>query len=330
MLTDRIASPATVQTLLGYADALAEGARAEGRVGYRRAAEAALTFSIGFRLAYAIYRRLGIVPPLAHRLAERVELLLVMRFVIERLEAFNRQQIRALFGDRIANVTEEILDQRRDAIVGAVDALRLQYHDYILELEVRFLQQSALRHEVARYQSLFEEGLITREVYDDLQRGAHGAQADKSLPRFDIGLDTQHLVRRLDILAGLDDAQLGRICRQLRPRFAIPNDRIIKKGERGDAVYFIASGAVEVVLPGRRVRLGSGDFFCEMALLSGQPRHADVIALTYCKLLVLHRSDFQQFIRAHPEARATIHRVAEARTAMNREAKPAEAEMTAL
>ena len=97
----------------------------------------------------------------------------------------------------------------------------------------------------------------------------------------------------------------------------MPNDRIIRTGERGDAVYFIASGAVEVIRPERRVRLGSGDFFGEMALISGQPRQADVVALTYCQLLVLRQSDFQGFMDANPEAQATIKRVAEARSAMN-------------
>src|SRR5262249_42865901 len=53
---DRFASPATVQVLLRNADALIEGARAEGRVGYRRAAEAALSFPLAFRVAYFLYR----------------------------------------------------------------------------------------------------------------------------------------------------------------------------------------------------------------------------------------------------------------------------------
>ena len=107
------------------------------------------------------------------------------------------------------------------------------------------------------------------------------------------------------------------MCRLLRPRFAVPNDRIIRNGERGDAVFFIASGAVEVILPARRVRLGSGEFFGEMALLSGRPRQSDVVALTYCQLLVLRRADFERFMAANPEARATINRIAEARRARN-------------
>ena len=99
----------------------------------------------------------------------------------------------------------------------------------------------------------------------------------------------------------------------------------MRKGERGDAVYFIASGAVEVLLPARRVRLGSGEFFGELALLSGRPRQADVVALTYCRLLVLRRSDFERFMKANPEARDTIRQTAEARQAMNSADAPAEA-----
>ena len=52
----------------------------------------------------------------------------------------------------------------------------------------------------------------------------------------------------------------------------------MREGERGDAVYFIASGAVEVILPDRRIPLGSGDLFGELALLTGETRQADVVA----------------------------------------------------
>lgn len=327
MLSDRIASPSAVQVLLGNADAMTEAARSEGRLGYRRASAAPLAFPLSFRVAYFLYRRLGIVRPLADRLADRVEILLITRFMLERLGAFNSQQIRAIFGDRLADITGEVLNQRRDAVMGALDALRRQYPDYAAELEARFLRQSTLRREITRYQSLFEEGLIAHEIYEDLKRSVLGARANGQRPRFDIGLDTRQLVERLDLLAGLDERQLNRLCKLLRPRFAVPSDRIVRKGERGDAVFFIVSGAVEVMLPDRRARLGSGEFFGEMALLSGRPRQADVVALTYCQLLVLRRSDFESFMKASPGARATIDRVVAARRAMNsgERAKPSDA-----
>ena len=72
-------------------------------------------------------------------------------------------------------------------------------------------------------------------------------------------------------------------------------------------------------LPARRIRLGSGEFFGEMALLSGRRRQADVFALTYCRLLVLQKADFERFLAANPEARAAINHIAQARLAMNQD-----------
>jgi monovalent cation:H+ antiporter, CPA1 family len=227
--------------------------------------------------------------------------------------------LRRVFGKRITAIAGEIIAQRREAVGDALDALRRQYPDYVAALEVRFLRQSAVRHEMGRYERLFAEGMIPQELYDDLRRGVAAARASETRPRFDIGLDARRLIRRLDILSALDDVQLDRVARLLRPRFTVPNERVIREGSRGDAVFFIASGAVEVVLPVRRVRLGSGDFFGEMALLTGHRRLADVVALTYCRLLVLRKGDFERFVATNPEAAAVINGIAQARIAMNRD-----------
>ena len=311
--------PATVQILLGIADTLLERAQEEGRLGYRRAAAAALSFPVVFRVAYLLYRHLRIQRFLADRLAERVELLLVMRLLIDRLLVFNKERLVVVFGERLAELSREIVEQRRDEVSGAFDALHRQYPEYVTALEMRFLRQSAVRQEMGRYQALFEEGLIPQELYDDLKRGTAGTSTAEPLPRFEIGLNTHQLIEKLDILSGLDEKQLQGVAKLLRPRFTVPNERIIRRGDRGDAVFFIASGAVEVRLPARRIRLGSGEFFGEMALLSGRRRQADVVALTYCRLLVLRKADFERFLAANPEARAAINHIAQARLAMNRD-----------
>src|SRR6516225_1948534 len=317
--TDRTASPSTVQVLLQNADALVEGARAQGRLGYRRAAETALSFPLSFRIAYFLYRHFAIQRFLSDRLADRVELLLITRLLVDRLVKFNSERLGAFFGPRLTEITAEIIDQRREEVGDALDALRRQYPDYLTALEARLLRQSALRQEVARYQALFEEGLIPQELYDVLRKNVAATPAAEPRPRFEIGLDTHRLIERLDLLSGLADQQLERVAKLLRPRFTVPNERIIRAGDRGDSVFFTASGAVEVRLPGHRVRLGRGEFFGEMALLSGRPRQADVVALTYCRLLVLRKVDFERFLAANSEAKATISRIAEERLSMNQQ-----------
>ena len=153
MLRDRVVSPGAAQLILSNAEALAEAARSDGRHGYEKASDAILAHPIGFRVALFLYRRLRIVRALAERLAERLEILLVMRIAIGRLVVFNSQQISRLFGEHIAITTREMIDRRQQAIEHALDALRRQYPDYLAELEVRFLTQSTLHHEMNRYQS---------------------------------------------------------------------------------------------------------------------------------------------------------------------------------
>ena len=75
---------------------------------------------------------------LADRLAERLEILLIMRIALGRLALFNSQQIAKLFGEPIAVATREIVSQRQQTIENALGMLRRQYPDYLTELEVRF------------------------------------------------------------------------------------------------------------------------------------------------------------------------------------------------
>ncbi len=316
-LAARTASPAVVQALMRSTDAMVEGARADGRLGYKRAWEAGLVFPIGFRAAYFLHRRLGIRRFLAERLGERFEWLLTMRLIIQELNSETAKRSRAIFSDRVEALVDRMLTDRLDRITIGVDALRRTYPEYAAALEARFLRQTALRRELGRYKSLYEEGLIAVEVYRDLLAGAAVARDAEALPRFDIGLDSRTLMTRLDLFAGLDDKHLDSIARLLRPRFVVPRELIVRKGDRGDAAFFIASGAAEVVLPHRNVLLGSGDVFGEMALITGEPRQADVKAQTYSRLLVLRRLDFDRLMRANPDLGAKFNAIAETRRQAN-------------
>jgi CPA1 family monovalent cation:H+ antiporter len=63
--------------------------------------------------------------------------------------------------------------------------------------------------------------------------------------------------------------------------------------------------------------LGRGDFVGEMALLTNQPRNADVVSLAYTNVLALKRRDFDAFLRAHPDLKARIETEAAERLAQN-------------
>ena len=64
---------------------------------------------------------------------------------------------------------------------------------------------------------------------------------------------------------------------------------------------------------GGKIRLVEGDFFGEMALLTGERRTATVTAIKPTDLLVLDCDDFHRFIDRNPEVAAQVRAVAQGR-----------------
>jgi CPA1 family monovalent cation:H+ antiporter len=143
---------------------------------------------------------------------------------------------------------------------------------------------------------------------------ANRSRSAREVP-LDLGLETRKLIDSLEVFGGLPATELEVLVRLFRPRLLLPNEMLIRKGERGRAMFFISSGAVEVQLPTERVRLGSGEFVGEMALLSHRPRQADVVSLGYGTVLVLAAADFERFLSKYPDAKAEIEQTAAARAA---------------
>jgi CPA2 family monovalent cation:H+ antiporter-2 len=153
-------------------------------------------------------------------------------------------------------------------------------------------------------------------VQGDLE-AARAQAAQKAVARKT--LTPQELAERFPLFAGLTPEQREVLLLHFTPRTAAPGERILRAGDPADSVYFIAQGAVAVAVAGRQVTLGPGEVFGEMALLSGQPRSADVTALDYSTFAVLSARDFRQVLRRYPDIRAQIASLAAQRAATDRQ-----------
>ena len=307
-------SGTAIERLLRNTNRILDAAQTEGPDGYDRAAGALIGFSRAFRIAHFLHRAMRIDGPLQREVSIRFEMLLTRRLALEGLALFAHRQLRALLGQEIAQRLGEVVAARADATARALAALRLQYPDHADALETRFLQQSGRQILMSRYRDLFEEGLISGELLHDIEREQSDQSRSGRLPPLDLGLETEQQIASFEMFAGLEPAELKALARLFRPRLLVPDEAIIKKGERGREMFFISSGAVEVVLPKERVRLGSGEFVGEMALLSRRRRLADVISLGYGRALELAAADFRRFLASYPRAKAEIERTAKART----------------
>jgi voltage-gated potassium channel len=136
--------------------------------------------------------------------------------------------------------------------------------------------------------------------------------------RRDNFLKTWELVSKVPFFAALGPAAIADVTHMLRTMDLPPRTVIVRKGQAGDCMYFIAAGEVEVDLPGKKVRLGEGAFFGEMALLGNRQRSANISTTRLSKLLVLDLVDFHVLMARHPDLAETIDTEAKRRALENR------------
>lgn len=134
-------------------------------------------------------------------------------------------------------------------------------------------------------------------------------------------LRTWDLVAKVPFFKNVGASVIADVARLLRARDYPARAVIVRRGERGDCMYFIASGEVEVRLRPETVRLGPGEFFGEIALLTGGPRNATIVAVEPSTLLTLDIVDFRQLLGRQAELARIVNEEAERRRAVNEEAE---------
>jgi CPA1 family monovalent cation:H+ antiporter len=316
LFEQQILSRRMVAVLAARADRLIDTVRDRGVAGYEQWLRDISRPDAGFRVALWLHRRLGFAWLLTERLADRFEILMVSQSVLAELAAFNISSVSDLLGPDAEVELAAVNENRQEAVDSALKALSLQYPGYAESIQARQLERAAIRFEAAEYARRLQEGIISREVYNDLReqlakrRGAIGQR-----PPLDLGLELAGMISRVSLFASLDRKTIAEVGKRLRALVALPGEKIVAIGGPPDAMYFIAAGEVTVKAPTFEVTLKEGDFFGEMGLLTDQPRNADVIADGYCHLLVLYRKDFRELLDRRPAVRAEIEAVAARRIA---------------
>ncbi len=108
------------------------------------------------------------------------------------------------------------------------------------------------------------------------------------------------------IFSGLSREDVAKILGKLEERSFTAGETIIRQGDQGDAFYLIQSGAVQVVVDSGAGNseiiaiLGPRDWVGEMALFSGEPRSATIVAVKDSTLWRLSRQEWDDLIEKHP------------------------------
>ena len=122
--------------------------------------------------------------------------------------------------------------------------------------------------------------------------------------------DSAKIIERLqnvDILSPLSHEAQEAIAEAARVRVYSRGETVIRQGAAGDSMFIVHQGTVSVRVGEEEVaQLGDGEFFGEMALLTGEARAADIVALTDVVVVEIKKAALQPVLQDSPELAASI------------------------
>lgn len=138
-------------------------------------------------------------------------------------------------------------------------------------------------------------------------------QAEASEPK-----EAQHVTSFLtsvDFLEALGPESVEMLARRARFQLFAAGEKICRQGEAGDTFYIIRSGRVGVEVRDAdgevflRHEMSVGNYFGEMALLTGEPRSATVLAITDSELLMIDKEAVRDVMAANRQVEEVVSKV---------------------
>ena len=218
--------------------------------------------------------------------------------------------------------------RRYEAAEHILDEIADRYPDWITDMQERLARRVMLGTEAEAIAQQAERGTLPPPVAERLA----STIADElwSLQGHDLSklkLEPVALVQRMPWFQDIAPADLANIAVRMQLQVVPEHQVIIRQGEAGDHMYFIAHGVVRISREEQGASrdlatLKAGEFFGETALLSDrQLRNATVTAVTPCTLYRLHRDDLGIAMDMQPAIRRVLeqesHRRAVAHEAGN-------------
>jgi small-conductance mechanosensitive channel len=225
--------------------------------------------------------------------------------------------------NRVKTAVLETLQDIPEVLVDPGPLCRtLAYEDWLIRYQIRFFSRDL---EVS---TRALEQIYTRLWYRFARDGVEIPVPQRTVlmrheatPRTESSEEILGLLQSVDLLALLPLDQIRALAREVVPRPFGKDERVITQGDEGNTFYVVAEGSVSVRVgrPEAEVaRLGRGQYFGEMSLLTGERRAASVLALEDSVLLEIGRPTFARILSQVPElAAALADLLARRRTELN-------------
>ncbi|MBK9165388.1 MAG: mechanosensitive ion channel family protein [Acidobacteria bacterium] len=125
-------------------------------------------------------------------------------------------------------------------------------------------------------------------------------------------------IASVPIFAPLSENDLDELATHAVARVFAPGEVIVEQGKSGGSMFIITQGGVRIehVEGGDRhvlTRLGTGDFFGEMSLLTGEKRSASVIADDETQVIEIRKKELAPILKKDPSLAERIAEIVELR-----------------
>jgi CRP/FNR family cyclic AMP-dependent transcriptional regulator len=108
------------------------------------------------------------------------------------------------------------------------------------------------------------------------------------------------VLKKVPLFSGLDDRELEQIAGSMRERKFSAGDTVTQEGAGGAGFFVVESGEAEVTVDGEaRGTIGAGDYFGEIALLTGSDRTATITAKTDMQCWGMTPWDFRPLVESN-------------------------------
>ncbi|EIE02967.1 cyclic nucleotide-binding domain-containing protein [Leptospira licerasiae] len=117
------------------------------------------------------------------------------------------------------------------------------------------------------------------------------------------------LLEKVPFLKGADPALVTSLVFSMKPMIFLEGDTIFRRGEKGDDLYILSEGSVDILDSDEKtilLSLQEGQFFGELALVMDAPRSATVRATTTCEIYTLSKTDFDNVLKRFSQFRSAI------------------------
>lgn len=123
------------------------------------------------------------------------------------------------------------------------------------------------------------------------------------------------LITDVEVFEPFGEAEINELCTHMIRHRMEPLRTVIEQGSEGDSLFIVVEGALkaEIRMDDGDVievgRLGPGDFFGEMALLTGEPRGATISTLTTSQIYEVKKEHIKPVIERFPDMKNDLSRI---------------------